>query len=100
CTLVVRDEGVNLHVVSIFTPDTVAALGSCSLIISLPEFRATSDVVSALSDALIRHSADTEVRLKLIKGDSARMFEVPYPVSVSADLYGELTSLLGPRCLG
>jgi DNA polymerase-3 subunit alpha len=96
----VRDDGVNLHAVSMFTPDTGASLGSGPLVISLPEFRATTDVVSALSDALIRHSGDTEVRLKLIKGDSARMFEVPYPVSVSADLYGELKSLLGPSCLG
>jgi DNA polymerase-3 subunit alpha len=95
-----RDDGMNLHAVSMFTPDTGASLGSGPLIISIPEFRATTDVVSALSDALIRHSGETEVRLKLIKGESARMFEVPYPVSVSADLYGELKSLLGPSCLG
>jgi len=96
----VRDDGMNLHAVSMFTPDLGQSLGSGPLVISLPELRATTDVVSALSDALIRHSGDTEVRLKLIKGDSARMFEVPYPVSVSADLYGELKSLLGPSCLG
>jgi DNA polymerase-3 subunit alpha len=96
----VRDDGMNLHAVSMFTPDTGQSLGSGPLVISMPEFRATTDVVSALSDALIRHSGDTEVRLKLIKGESARMFEVPYPVSVSADLYGELKSLLGPSCLG
>jgi DNA polymerase-3 subunit alpha len=39
------------------------------------------------------------VRLKLVKGDSARVFEIPYPVTVSADLYGELKTLLGPGCL-
>jgi DNA polymerase III subunit alpha len=27
------------------------------------------------------------------------MFEIPYPVAVTADLYGELKSLLGPNCL-
>ena len=96
----VRDDGMNLHAVSMFMPDTGQSLGSGPLVISIPEFRATTDVVSALSDALIRHSGDTEVHLKLIKGDTARMFEVPYPVSVSADLYGELKSLLGPGCLG
>ena len=96
----VRDDGMNLHAVSMFIPDTGQSLGSGPLVISIPEFRATTDVVSALSDALIRHSGDTEVHLKLIKGDTARMFEVPYPVSVSADLYGELKSLLGPGCLG
>ena len=95
----VRDDGMNLHAVSMFTPDTGTSLGSGPLIISMPEHRATVDVVTELSGALIRHAGDTEVRLKLVKGDVARMFEIPYPVSVTADLYGELKSLLGPNCL-
>ena len=96
----VRDDGMNLHAVSMFTPDIGQSLGSGPLMISMPELRATTDVVSSLNDVLIRHSGDTEVRLKLIRGESARMFEIPYPVTVSADLYGELKSLLGPACLG
>ena len=67
--------------------------------ISVPEHRATTDIVSALNDVLIRHAGDNEVRLKLLKGTSARVFEIPYPVTVSADLYGELKTLLGPNCL-
>ena len=94
-----RDDGVALHAVSLFTPDLGQSLGSGPLVISVPEFRATTDVVTALNDVLIRHAGGNEVRLKLVKGDSARMFEVPIPVSVSADLYGELKSLLGPNCL-
>jgi len=94
-----RDDGVALHAVSMFTPDIGQSLGSGPLVISVPEFRATTDVVTALNDVLIRHAGASEVRLKLVKGDSARMFEVPFPVSVSADLYGELKSLLGPNCL-
>lgn len=94
-----RDDGVALHAVSMFSPDLGQSLGSGPLVISVPEVRATTDVVTALNDVLIRHSGDNEVRLKLVKGDTARMFEVPYPVSVSADLYGELKSLLGPNCL-
>jgi DNA polymerase-3 subunit alpha len=39
------------------------------------------------------------VRLRLVKGDVARSFEIPMPVDVTADLYGELKSLLGPGCL-
>jgi DNA polymerase-3 subunit alpha len=96
----VRDDGMNLHAVSMFTPDIGPSLGSGPLMISMPEFRATTEVVSSLNDVLIRHSGDTEVRLKLVKGELARMFEIPYPVTVSADLYGELKSLLGPACLG
>jgi DNA polymerase-3 subunit alpha len=95
-----RDDGMNLHAVSMFTPDLGQSLGSGPLVISVPEMRATTEVVTNLNDVLIRHSGDTEVRLKLIKGDTARMFEIPYPVRVSADLYGDLKSLLGPHCLG
>ncbi len=96
----VRDDGVNLHAVTMFSPDVGHSLGAGPLVISVPELRATTDVVTALNDVLIRHSGDNEVRLKLVKGDTARMFEIPYPVSVSADLYGELKSLLGPNCVG
>jgi DNA polymerase-3 subunit alpha len=28
------------------------------------------------------------------------VFDVPMPVKVSADLFGDLKSLLGPTCLG
>jgi DNA polymerase-3 subunit alpha len=95
----VRDDGMNLHASSMFTPDLGQSLGSGPLTISMPEFRATTDVVTQLNDVLIRHSGDTEVRLKLVKGETARVFEIPFPVSVNADLYGELKSLLGPNCV-
>ena len=94
-----RDDSMNLHAVSMFTPDTGASLGSGPLVISVSEQRATTDVVSALNDVLIRHAGNNEVRLKLVKGTTARVFEIPYPVTVSADLYGELKTLLGPNCL-
>ena len=95
-----RDDGMNLHASSLTVPDLGQSLGSGPLVISMQESRATTDTVQALNDVLIRHSGDNEVRLKLIKGDTARMFEIPFPVRVSADLYGELKSLLGPSCLG
>ncbi len=94
-----RDDGMNIHAATMFTPDTGPSLGSGPLVISVPESRATTDVVTALNDVLIRHAGDNEVRLRLVRGASARVFEVPYPVSVTADLYGELKSLLGPNCL-
>ena len=95
----VRDDGMNLHAVSMFVPDTGSSLGSGPIVIAVQETRATTDVVTALNDVLIRHSGANEVRLKLIRGDTARIFEIPYPVTVSADLYGELKTLLGPNCL-
>jgi DNA polymerase-3 subunit alpha len=94
-----RDDGLNLHAVSLFVPDTGASLGAGPLVISVPEHRATTEVVSALNEVLIRHRGDNEVRLRLVRGESARMFEVPFPVTVTADLYGELKSLLGPNCI-
>ena len=95
-----RDDGMNLHAVSMFTPDVGPGLGNGPLVINVQEQRATTDIVGALNDVLIRHAGDNEVRLKLIKGQTARVFEIPYPVTVSADLYGELKTLLGPNCLG
>jgi DNA polymerase-3 subunit alpha len=95
-----RDDGMNLHAVSLTTPDFGTSLGSGPLVISVPEARATTDKMSALNDVLIRHSGTNEVRLKLLTPLSARVFELPYPVTVSADLYGELKTLLGPNCLG
>ncbi|PZQ91699.1 MAG: DNA polymerase III subunit alpha [Leifsonia xyli] len=94
-----RDDGIGLHAQSMFLPDTGQSLGSGPLVIQVPEHRATTEVVSALGDVLIRHRGDNEVRLRLVRGDAARLFEIPYPVSVTADLYGELKSLLGPNCV-
>tara|TARA_Y100000814_G_scaffold4786_2_gene4726 strand:+ start:3238 stop:6753 length:3516 start_codon:yes stop_codon:yes gene_type:complete len=95
----VRDDGMNLHAVSLFQPEIGQSLGSGPLVISVPETRATTEVVSKLNDVLIRHAGDNEVRLRLVRGDNARMFEIPYPVTVTADLYGELKGLLGPNCV-
>jgi DNA polymerase-3 subunit alpha len=95
-----RDDGMNLHAFSLFQPDLGQAAGeSGPLQISMAEYKATTDTVQALNDVLIRHAGDTEVRLKLIKNDNVRVFEVPFGVNVTADLFGELKSLLGPNCL-
>ncbi|MGA0565817.1 DNA polymerase III subunit alpha [Rathayibacter sp. KR2-224] len=96
-----RDDGMNLHAYSLFSPDFGSAVSGPSgpLVITMPDQRATTDVVQSLGDMLIRHAGDGEVRLRLVKGSTARVFELPYRVSVSADLYGELKSLLGPACL-
>ena len=61
----------------------------------MPELRATTDVVTALGDVLIRHPATPRCGCKLVKGERRAMFEMPYPVTVSADLYGELKACSG-----
>jgi DNA polymerase-3 subunit alpha len=94
-----RDDGMNIHAQSLFTPDLGGAGSSGPLVITLQEHRATTEVVKALNDVLIRHGGDEEVRLRLVRGGTARVFELPFTVDVTADLYGELKSLLGPTCV-
>jgi DNA polymerase-3 subunit alpha len=88
-----------MHAASMFSPDLGVGVNQGPLVLQMPEHRATTDTVTELAAVLGRHSGSTEVRLRLVKGDLARMFEIPMPVDVTADLFGELKSLLGPGCL-
>jgi DNA polymerase-3 subunit alpha len=95
-----RDDGMNLHAQSAFAPDLGAVDTSGPLVLMVPEQRASETVVAELASVLRRHRGETEVTLKLHRGGSAKVFEVPHPVRLSADLYGDLKGLLGPSCLG
>jgi DNA polymerase-3 subunit alpha len=95
-----RDDGLNLHAVSAFAPDLGAVDESGPLVLMLPERRASQATIEELLQTLQRHQGDTEVTVKLHAGSTAKVFEVPHPVRVTADLYGELKGLLGPQCLG
>jgi DNA polymerase-3 subunit alpha len=95
-----RDDGLNLHAQSAFSPELGSGDASGPLTLVLPEQRATEAVVGELAAMLERHRGDTEVRLRLHRGSTAKVFEVPMPVTVTADLFGELKGLLGPQCLG
>ncbi|MDT0157516.1 DNA polymerase III subunit alpha [Microbacterium sp. ARD32] len=95
-----RDDGLNLHAQSAFAPDVGSfdAAGPLSLLVA--EQRATERMMQELAEVLRRHAGETEVLLRVHRGGSAKVFEVPMPVTVSADLFGDLKSLLGPTCLG
>ncbi|KAA9087164.1 DNA polymerase III subunit alpha [Microbacterium radiodurans] len=95
-----RDDGLNLHGQSALAPDLGSFDASGELVLILPEQRATETTISDLAATLRRHPGDTEVSLKLHRAGVAKVFEVPIPVRVTADLYGELKGLLGPQCLG
>ncbi len=95
-----RDDGMNIHAQSAFAPDVGSADASGPITLVVPEQRATENVIGDLADVLDRHTGETEVRLKMHRGRQAKVFEVPKPVAVSAELYGELKALLGPQCLG
>lgn len=94
-----RDDGMNLHAFSLMVPDLGQADDVGTVTITMPDHRATTDTVTELASVLTRHPGESEVRLRLVKGSVARVFEVPKPVKVSPDLYGELKGLLGPNCL-
>ncbi|HEX5729682.1 DNA polymerase III subunit alpha [Microbacterium sp.] len=95
-----RDDGLNLHAVSALAPDLGSMDASGPLVLVLPEHRATEGIVTELAQVLARHGGSTEVTLRLHKAGMAKVFDVPHPVRVTADLYGELKGLLGPQCLG
>src|SRR6478736_4612082 len=95
-----RDDGRNLHGQSAFVPDLGSVDAAGPLVLLLPEHRATETTIGQLAEVLTRHRGDTEVTLRLHKGSIAKVFDVPLPVQVTADLYGELKGLLGPSCLG
>ncbi|GAA4154399.1 DNA polymerase III subunit alpha [Gryllotalpicola daejeonensis] len=95
-----RDDGMNLHAYNLVTLQFEQSGGVAGpLVITMPEQRATVDVVTELGNMLIHHAGENEVRLRLTRGAVARVFELPYKVSVSPDLFGELKGLLGPACL-
>ncbi len=95
-----RDDGLNLHGQSAFSPDLGSFDAAGPLVLLLPEQRATESTIGELAAVLRRHSGETEVSLKLHRAGTAKVFEVPHPVRVTPDLYGELKGLLGPQCLG
>lgn len=95
-----RDDGVALHASELRIPDLGAAsTNSGPLLLQIPEQRASASLATSLDEILKRHPGDTEVRLRLTRGSSARIFELPNRVRITSDLYGELKSLLGPACL-
>ena len=96
----VRDDGMNIQAMSMFVPDVGAGLDSGALTLTLAESRATTKTIQALSEILLRHPGHSDVRLRLTKGFTIRVFEIPTPVALTPDLFGEIKSLLGPGCLG
>jgi DNA polymerase-3 subunit alpha len=96
----VRDDGVNIHAISVTTPDVGDGPGSSGpLRLTVSEVRATTKTVTELSKVLGRHPGESEVVLRLVRDGRVRVFELPERVSVTTDLFGELKSLLGPGCL-
>ena len=67
--------------------------------LSVPEYYATADVLTQLDRALESHPGSTEVRLRLVGSQAARVFSLPKRVEVSANLIAEVKGILGRDCL-
>jgi DNA polymerase III subunit alpha len=94
-----RDDGITLQAMTLQLPDFGAATDTGPLVLSVREQRATVDVVTELEAVLRRHAGSTEVRLRLVRDEAARVFELPHRIAPTAGFFGEVKSLLGPRAL-
>jgi DNA polymerase III subunit alpha len=94
-----RDDGITLQAMTLQLPDFGAAADTGPLVLSVREQRATVDVLTELEAVLRRHSGSTEVRLRLVRDEAARVFELPHRIAPTAGFFGEVKSLLGPRAL-
>jgi DNA polymerase-3 subunit alpha len=97
-----RDDSVIIHGQSIqalhLQPSSPDQYGG-PLTLNVPEHHATAEVLRALDEALERHEGASEVRLRLVNGTVARVFQLPRRVAVSTELIGEVKSVLGPHCV-
>lgn len=97
-----RDDEITMHAQSVqvlnIQPRVRDTLDG-PLVLTVPEYFATADVLTQFDAALERHPGDTEVRLRLIRDGVARVFSLPKTVEVSANLIGEIKSILGRDCL-
>ena len=97
-----RDDEITMHVQSVQVLNLQPRESSGHdgpLVLTVPEYFATAEVLTGFDQALERHPGDTEVRLRLIKEGVARVFSLPKRVEVSANLIAELKSILGRDCL-
>ena len=88
-----------MHAYQVSAVDTGTRDDSRPLTLRLLEQHATESVVNELRETLERHPGMSEVQLQLSTPTALRIFELPLSVQVTAELYGELKALLGPRCL-
>ena len=95
-----RDDGMNLHAQGAFTPDIGSVEDHGPLMLQFTEQRATERTMLELLNVFESRRGDTEVRIRMVRGRSALVFETPHRVAVTAELFGDLKGLLGPQCLG
>lgn len=94
-----RDDGMSMHAYGVKPIDVSAQEDASTLTLTFSDARATEKLMDELKDTLLRHRGESEVRINLMTSTAIRVFELPQQVRITADLFGELKGLLGPRCL-
>jgi DNA polymerase-3 subunit alpha len=96
-----REEVPKLIAMEVTTPDvTVGDTGP--FVVSMLEARCVPPVVERLKEVLRTHPGPTEVHLKLLTGDRAKVLRLDDKLRVkpSPSLLADLKHLLGPACVG
>ncbi len=96
-----RDDGaIALNAMELTVPD-LSDGHSGPVVISLPSFKATEHVVTALGDVLQTHPGTTEVQVRLAGSRTVEVMKLGLHLRVnpSPALFGDLKVLLGPTCL-
>nr|WP_083524406.1 DNA polymerase III subunit alpha [Gulosibacter bifidus] len=90
-----RDDGVTITAQGISIPQ-LAVGDNKPVQLTLPDYRATEELIEQLDELLRRHPGDSEVRLTLETQTMLRKFELPHRVQSGSALYSELAAILGP----
>jgi DNA polymerase III subunit alpha len=96
-----RDDGaITLNAMELSVPDLSEGLAG-PVIITMPSFKATEPVVTALGEVLKTHQGTTEVQLRLAGTRTVEVMKLGLHMRVNPTpaLFGDLKVLLGPACL-
>jgi DNA polymerase-3 subunit alpha len=97
-----RDEQARLMAMDLKLPDlTVTASGSSKpIVLQLPPSKCTPPLIKSLKQVLASHPGSVEVHLRLLTGESPKLFRLgPDRVAHTPALMADLKELLGPNAL-
>ncbi len=97
-----RDDGsVTISAQELNVPEISAEAGEGPVVIAMPEYKATEQVLRQLQTILREHRGEAEVRLALATRSGRLLMRLGADLRVQPNpaLYGDLKVLLGPACL-
>jgi DNA polymerase-3 subunit alpha len=97
-----RDDQVTLHAQAVRSLDLQpqeSRRWEGPFVLQVPEHHATVEVLTELQQALADHPGETDVHLRLVTADRARVFQLTPQVDVSANLIADVKAILGRDCV-